>query len=61
MFDHRREHPFYGICRRTGRELDHTVAKRFSRRSPMPPFDPHWSRLLGNGASGRVQFRPPLL
>jgi len=29
MFDHRRERPFYGICRRTGRELDHTVAKRF--------------------------------
>ena len=30
MFDHRREHPFYGIFRRTGGELDHTVAKRFS-------------------------------
>src|SRR6266481_1569559 len=29
MFDHRREHPFYGICRRTGCELDHAVAKRF--------------------------------
>ena len=43
MFDHRREHPFYGICRRTGGELDHTVAKRFLRRSAMPPFDPYWS------------------
>jgi hypothetical protein len=29
MFDHRREHPFYGICRRTGCELDHAVAKGF--------------------------------
>ena len=36
MFDHRREHPFYGICRRTGGELDHTVAKRFLRRSAAP-------------------------
>src|SRR6266478_5295431 len=32
MFDHRREHPFYGICRRTGCELDHAVAKRFRER-----------------------------
>src|SRR6476660_9101574 len=61
MFDHRREHPFYGICRRTGGEPDHTVAKTFSRRSAMPPFDPYWSRPLGNGASARVPFRPPPL
>jgi hypothetical protein len=54
-------HPFYGICRRTGGELDHTVAKRFSRRSAMPPFETYWSRPLGNAASGRVQFRPPTI
>ena len=30
MFDHRREHPFYGICRRTGRELDHASPKGFA-------------------------------
>jgi hypothetical protein len=29
MFDHRREHPFYGIGGPTGGELDHTVAKGF--------------------------------
>jgi hypothetical protein len=27
--DHCREHPFYGICRRTGGELDHGSPKGF--------------------------------
>ena len=51
MFDHRREHPFYGICRRTGCELDHAVAKGFCLLT-------HTGVGLGNGA-GRVSFRPP--
>jgi hypothetical protein len=29
MFDHRRKHFFYGICRHTGGELDHALNKRF--------------------------------
>jgi hypothetical protein len=58
MFDHRPEHAFYGICRRTEGEPDHTAAKRFSRRSVIPPFDPSWSRPMGKPASGRDQFRP---
>jgi hypothetical protein len=43
MFDHRREHPFYGICKRTGCELDHAVADRLQRRRPGKE---HWVILL---------------
>ena len=53
MFHHRREHPFYGICRRTAGEPDHTAAKGFRLLT-------HTGVGLGNGA-GRVSFRPPPL